>query len=348
MQPIIIGAGLTGLTLAWYLKQVGVRALVIEARERVGGRIYTVRQSGQTAGIEMGATWLGLKHTALTTLLQALDISIVEQFLGETAIYEPISTSPPQLVQLPHNSEPSYRIAGGTDTLIKALVEHLEPDQIVIGQPVRKIILKNDQIFVQTNENQYIGNKIVCTIPPNLWLRNIEFSPKLPLPLEEIAAQTHTWMGESIKVGLTYQQPFWKKPHAGATVFSNVGPISELYDHSDPQNQFFALKGFLNGAYQIATQQERKDIALQQLGKYYGKQVEMFDEYLDTVWATEPFTYAAYQQPVLPHQNNGNPIFRQPYWNGKLFFGGSETAAMFPGYMDGAVRSAKTLFDLIR
>lgn len=44
-QPIIImGAGLTGLTAAWLLKKQGIKALILEARERVGGRIETIHE----------------------------------------------------------------------------------------------------------------------------------------------------------------------------------------------------------------------------------------------------------------------------------------------------------------
>lgn len=38
---IIIGAGLAGLTAAHYLKQRGIRHLVLESRNRTGGRVIT-------------------------------------------------------------------------------------------------------------------------------------------------------------------------------------------------------------------------------------------------------------------------------------------------------------------
>lgn len=343
MQPIIIGGGLSGLALAWYWKQRGIRALVIEARERVGGRIHTVRQQGEAGGIEMGATWLGLKHTALTELLRALNIPVTEQFLGEAAIYEPISTSPPQLVQLPHNPEPSYRISGGSDNLIQKIVQQLDPKQIILGEIVKSVSLEGENIRVQTDLQHHESNLVVCTLPPNLWKQTIHFSPELPQNLLQLAEQTHTWMGESIKIGLTYPKPFWRAANSGSTIFSNVGPVSEFYDHSYPDRQFFALKGFLNSAYQVTTASERKSVVLSQLSRYYGQQVHDYLEYIETVWSQEQFTYVPYPDPVLPHQNNGNQLFRQAHWGGKLFFGGSETAAWFPGYMDGAVRSAQEI-----
>ncbi|MBV6654497.1 MAG: FAD-dependent oxidoreductase, partial [Mameliella sp.] len=61
----------------------------------------------------------------------------------------------------------------------------------------------------------------------------------------------------------------------------------------------------------------------------------------ETVWQTEPLTYAPYEQQPLPHQNSGHGDYRKAYWNGRLFLAGSETADAFPGYMEGAVRSAE-------
>ena len=74
----------------------------------------------------MGATWLGKKHTHLNELLRELNIGIFEQVLGNTAIYEPISSSFPQIVTLPPNTDPSYRIKGGSTRLIESLYEWIK------------------------------------------------------------------------------------------------------------------------------------------------------------------------------------------------------------------------------
>ncbi len=51
---IIVGAGLTGLTTAYQLNKVGVRSLVLEAQDRIGGRIETmVMDDGTTAESHM-------------------------------------------------------------------------------------------------------------------------------------------------------------------------------------------------------------------------------------------------------------------------------------------------------
>ncbi|HEX4663657.1 MAG TPA: FAD-dependent oxidoreductase, partial [Terriglobales bacterium] len=43
---IIIGAGVAGLSAAGMLSRAGIRVLVLEARDRVGGRVLTVHPPG--------------------------------------------------------------------------------------------------------------------------------------------------------------------------------------------------------------------------------------------------------------------------------------------------------------
>ncbi|MFK7922181.1 MAG: flavin monoamine oxidase family protein [Bacteroidia bacterium] len=341
---IIIGAGLTGLALAHKLKQQGEKALILEARPRIGGRILT-KYGDAVAPIELGATWLGRKHENLTGLLDELDIKVFEQILGDKAIYEPISTSPPQVVRLPPNDIPSYRIAGGSSRLIEALAASLDPEQIVLQQEVKNISQQSDKILIETDTDTFEAQKLVSTLPPYLFSQRIAHTPALPESLMAIAAQTHTWMGDSIKVALTFAEPFWRADHLSGTIMSNVGPIPEMYDHADVLDERFALKGFLNGAYHAASKEERLAVVLRQLSKYYGEAVHDYLAYEETVWRDEKHTFEPYQSPMLPHLHNGHEVYRQSYWDGNLYIAGSETAADFPGYMDGAVQSAEYVFD---
>lgn len=45
-KVVVVGAGLSGLACAYRLKQLGIRALVLEAEERAGGVIATIRRNG--------------------------------------------------------------------------------------------------------------------------------------------------------------------------------------------------------------------------------------------------------------------------------------------------------------
>ncbi len=66
---LIIGAGVAGLTAARDLTRAGHRVIVLEARARVGGRVWTHRADGFAGPIELGAEWIaneGLVRDLLT------------------------------------------------------------------------------------------------------------------------------------------------------------------------------------------------------------------------------------------------------------------------------------------
>ncbi len=344
VKIVIIGGGLTGLTLAYYLKKINIDATVIESRDRLGGRIHT-KTTSYNASIELGATWFSRQHQSVIQLLKELGVKKFKQVLGQLAIYEPISTSPHQVVQLPPNDEPSFRVSGGTSRIIDALINSLEPHQIRKSTVVKSIESIEDHLKI-TCENQVIeADIVVSTLPPFLFSSTITTLPNLPDDLIAVCQNTHTWMGESIKIGLTYKQPFWRKEGTSGTVFSNVGPVTELYDHSTVEDNHYALKGFFNGSYFSISKEERKTMVLNQLEKYYGKDALNYITYEEKVWSKEGFTSGDYEDQLFPHQNNGDALYEKGYLKNRLYLGCTETSANFSGYMEGAILSAKSIFE---
>ena len=70
-RVLIIGAGLTGLTLAWYLKQKGIDFIIVEKEERPGGVIRTFRENGFTC--EAGPNTGVLSNFESVALFQDLE-----------------------------------------------------------------------------------------------------------------------------------------------------------------------------------------------------------------------------------------------------------------------------------
>lgn len=56
-SAIVIGAGMAGITAARRLHDAGCRVTVLEARERIGGRIWSLRDASGTT-LELGASWI--------------------------------------------------------------------------------------------------------------------------------------------------------------------------------------------------------------------------------------------------------------------------------------------------
>lgn len=348
---IIIGAGLSGLATAAFIEQQapGLSCVILEARDRTGGRIHTLRDAA-AASLEMGATWLNPQHRHLMTLLQELNLELQLQQMGRQAFYEFAHTSPPQLVQIPEMTEQdaTYRIAGGSSRLIEALQQKLKQAQILLNAPVQSITAGSELLQLESAAGSFKARQVVSTLPPRLLTDRITFTPALPAAFYDAAARTHTWMGDSIKVGLRFSRSFWEDEGLSSTIMSNAGPLTELYDHCDPQRSVFGLKGFMNPACFSLSRAERKQMVLRQLRKFYGDAAEnCLLSYHEAVWRDETFTYSGYDEHVLPHQNNGHELFSRSYFDGRLHLAGAETSRLHPGYMEGAVKSARDTADVL-
>ena len=344
---LIIGAGLTGLTLVYYLKQLDISVILVEARDRVGGRIYTKQNTNQ-APIELGATWFVNEHTELLKLLKMLKLDVFEQFYGKTAIYEASKANPPQLVNLPQSSQASYRITNGTQSIINALSEEIKPNQMITNCVVSSIEKHDDFILAKSEAHEFECKHIVSTLPPYLFEKSIEVEPELPSEVKNIMQNTHTWMHDSIKVGFTFKEPFWRGEHTSGTIYSNVSALQEFYDHSSADDTQHALVGFMNKEFHNHSKAKRQELALQQLEQYYGNQVRSFLSYEELVWSDERFTTSSYNDFIMPQKNNGHLLFQKPFLNCTLFIAGTETSTYASGKMEGAVRSAQQVFNQIK
>jgi monoamine oxidase len=55
---IVVGAGATGLIAAWELVQTGKKVAIIEARDRIGGRVHTLADQKFSLPVELGAEFI--------------------------------------------------------------------------------------------------------------------------------------------------------------------------------------------------------------------------------------------------------------------------------------------------
>lgn len=77
----IVGAGLAGLRAAVELQRLGNSVKVLEARDRVGGRVFTITRPGSSEErnlvLDLGGQWLGPGQTDALRLVQELGLHTV-------------------------------------------------------------------------------------------------------------------------------------------------------------------------------------------------------------------------------------------------------------------------------
>lgn len=340
----IIGGGLCGLTLAYKLKQKGVSVKLLEANSRFGGRIFTKEIEG--AKVELGATWLWRHNKALIELSKELGVHFFEQQMKGNALFEAMSANEPQRFQLPSNQEINYRVDGGTSQIIEKLRCKLHKEDYYLNAKVIEVIKKGERVKLVTSIGELYVDKIVSTVPPQLLVNSIQFTPVLPSEIMTLGNTTHTWMKDSIKCAVVFKSPFWVEQGLSGVGFSHVGPFMELYDHTNVERTSFALMGFLNGGLSEETKAFRKEKVLKQLEKFFGADVfREFVSYEEKVWNEEPLVVYPNSKFLSPHENNGNPIYQETLWGGQLYIAGTETASAYAGYMEGAVIRALEIVD---
>ena len=86
VDAIVVGAGMAGLAAGRTLQRSGKKIVVLEARDRVGGRVKAGKLAGHT--IDLGGMWVGPTQTRLLDLLREYHIATMRQYLTGKGIVE--------------------------------------------------------------------------------------------------------------------------------------------------------------------------------------------------------------------------------------------------------------------
>jgi len=77
---VVVGAGFAGMIAARSLLRAGKKVIVLEARDRVGGRIKAGKIAGQT--VDVGGMWVGPTQTRLLDLIKEYGLHTTPQYMA--------------------------------------------------------------------------------------------------------------------------------------------------------------------------------------------------------------------------------------------------------------------------
>ena len=87
-RVLVIGAGMAGLAAARTLHDAGLSVTVLEARDRIGGRVWT-SQRWPDAPVDMGASWIhGVRGNPLTALADAGNVRRLPTDYDNAVLYD--------------------------------------------------------------------------------------------------------------------------------------------------------------------------------------------------------------------------------------------------------------------
>lgn len=87
-KVVIIGSGFAGLAAGYALSKRGIDVTILEARSRLGGRVYSYKiEPDENLVVELGAEWIGSAHTRTIELCQELGLELQNNQFNTHLIY---------------------------------------------------------------------------------------------------------------------------------------------------------------------------------------------------------------------------------------------------------------------
>lgn len=355
---LIVGGGLAGLSLAWQLEQQGRHYHIIEARNRLGGRVhaYQVVSNEQLEPFDCGPSWFWPGQPRIAKLIHQLGLKSFKQYAEGDVAYEDEQGRVQYGVGYA-SMQGSYRLEGSWVQLIAALADKIPSAclsltcQAIAMEAGESSIMT--RISMQGDKEQIIeSQQVVLAIPPRIAAEIIGYSPSLGATVLDAMKQIPTWMAGHAKVIALYDRPFWREAGFSGDVMSRRGPLVEIHDASPSDRSpssdlsLYALFGFV-GVPAVARKNQSTAIieaALTQLVNVFGEQAQSPVDIVLQDWAFEYETATALDhKPLSQHPTYGLPKVLDGLWKGRLLLGSTEVANEFGGYLEGALEASESV-----
>ena len=232
------------------------------------------------------------------------------------------------------------RFVGGAQLVSIRLAERLG-DAVCLNEPVRGIEHGPDGVTVHADNLTVRGRRAVVALPPTLTSR-IAYHPPLPGHRDQLTQRMP--QGSVMKCMAVYDEPFWRNDGLSGQATSDTGPAKIVFDNSPPDGSPGVLLGFLEGerARMLGRlpADERRRAVMDGLQRLFGARAAKPEQFIERSWAEEEWTRGCYGCYMPPGAwTSFGDALRAPI--GPIHWAGAETATVWHGYMDGAVRSGE-------
>lgn len=232
------------------------------------------------------------------------------------------------------------RFVAGAQSLSEAIAVELGA-RVRLGSPVHEIASAAHGVSVTTGGKSVRAGRVIVALPPAL-AAGIRFDPGLPGRRAQLTQRMP--MGATTKCLAFYSEPFWRADGLSGEAVLTRGPISVTFDNSSADGSVAALVGFCVGqqARNLAklTPEQQRSAVLSAFVEAFGPRAASPQEFHSQDWQAERWTRGC------PTGNFGPGVFaefapalREPV--GRIHWAGTETAADFCGFMEGAIESGE-------
>ncbi len=346
---VIVGAGLSGLAAAVELTAQGHDVLLLEARERPGGRILTRHVAGlDDAALDLGPSWVWPENGRMIKLIDELGLKTFPQFAEGRLVFEDRLGLIRRDLELATMAG-ALRIEGGVGKLIDRLCDKLPEDNLHLGTKIEGIATSAGAGLIVTgsagNKNLSLeANAVLLALPPRLVVETISFEPRLAEALTDELEAIPTWMAGHAKLVAVYEKPFWRELGLSGDAISHFGPLAEIHDASPDPPTLGILFGFVGYDAEARGQLGEKlhELALEQLERLFGYKAASPLEAMIRDWSKERETATQRDNaPLTHHPHYGFPTSLHQLESNGIFFAGSELAATSGGFLEGALEAGR-------
>jgi monoamine oxidase len=354
LDVAIIGAGLSGLSLADRLLKSKRNIAVFEARNRCGGRILSHSILAPDFDVDLGPTWLWPDHQPrIAALAERLGLKLFRQWDEGYSLYQVgIDAAPVTFVDTETHAT-ARRIEGGCGQLIDGVLQGLPDSTLHLQHRLLKLTDCGTYVDLEFKTGDdfihYQALQVVLAAPPRLLADSVNFEPALAPKLLGVMQDTPTWMAGHAKAILVYQEAFWRRlGYSGNASLPYHGTVlTEVYDACSEPGESAALFGFFGmpAAIREHYRSSLEALIVQQMTNLFGVAAANPLHVIVQDWSLEPFT-STIQDHVPPgsHPVYGHRSLQLDHWQDKLYFCGTETAAVGGGYLEGALEASDRVF----